>query len=287
MMPVVGSALCRFAISFGDIPMDAFLSDIFTNILANIIFWVLGGVIIGILLGRRRRKLFRFFGIAKNRPITVYLTSLPIARGSVIDSYGVPSRYQGLALHGSEFQVIPQITSLFMSNLFQNIPDIFSGLVDNLWLLRKPVIDILLSPKKQEEIRRSSSICVGGPKFNLTTEYYLRTGNPFIIMVRDQDAWIVKVARGSRSDEVLSAPDHWDIGVVLKLIDLEQSSTIFIVGGTGSNGTRAAVEYLVLNWEILYRSYKQAEFGIGLRCPNREIDPEGYKRPEILIKLPH
>lgn len=267
--------------------MNVFARDLLVNILANIIFWVVGGFLFGFLLSLRRRKLIRFFGVVKNRPIIVYLSSLPVEGGSIVDKYGIPSRYDGIAVHASEFQIIPQITSLFVSNMFQEIPDLFAGLVDNVWLLKKPVIEFMLSPKTQNEIVRSGSICVGGPNFNLVTEYYLKTGNPFISLSREYDAWMAKVARGSRAGEVLSVPDNWDVGVVLKIIDVEKLSAIFIVGGTGSNGTRAAVEYLVINWESLYRSYKLGEFGIAIRCRNRMTDPEGYRQSEVLIMLPH
>ena len=257
------------------------------NIISNLIFWAGGGLFLGIVLSQKRRKLFNFFGIHYSTPIIIYLTSLPSRQNTILDKDGIPSRYQGFVPHGSEFQVIPEITTLFTSNTFQRIPDIFSGLIDGFWLLSQPILEFKLSPIREEEIDKKGCICIGGPKFNLATQYYLRTSNPFIKIVKDENEWCLLISIGRRAGEKFLCVNDYDLAVLLKMKDPETSSTIFVAGGTGSNGTRAAVRYLIMYWRDLYRTYGYAEFGVGLKCFNREKDSLAYKQPEVLIKLPY
>lgn len=265
--------------------MSAFASSMITNILANVVFWTIGGAIVWIVLSRQRRRLHRFFGIRKNSPIIVYLSSLIIEPNTLKNRAGIASDYHGLAIVDYEFQVIPALTSLFTSTRL-NIPDLFSGLIDSLWLVKRPIVSFRPSPVTMDELQFADLVCVGSPKFNIATDYYLRTGKPYFILKEVDGVWMVEVSRGKRTGEIATATSEWDVGILLKLRDSERGTTIFVAAGGDVNATRAAVEYLARDWSRLLQRYGDEEFGVRLRCPAFDRDPQGYKSLEVTMELP-
>ena len=266
--------------------MSDFFLNVFINIVSNLIFWLAGGLMVGILLSRKRRRLHHFFGISKARSLVVYLASLVIEPDTVKDRFGVIRGHSGIAIPSYEFQAIPKISSLFSSTPLDLVPELFSGLVDALWLAKQPPLEFLPSPQKENDLIFTNAICVGGSKFNSATDYYLRTGKAYFSLSKDAGKWEIRVRRGSRTGELIYEPRSWDIGFVQKIYDVDHQSTVFITAGLGVNATRAAVIYLADKWEELYDQYGDSEFGIAFRCPDFSVDQEGYKRLEILMRLP-
>lgn len=269
-----------------------FLSSTLSNIVANIIFWLTGGLIVGFLLSRRRKKLYRFFGISKNKTMTVYLSSFSVRDKTVKDFRGEVRSYQGLGVPNSEFLEIPNITGLFSSNALERIPDMLSGLVDSIWLERKPLIEFLASPLDLNEIKPTNYICIGGPAFNSVTEYYLRTGNPYVKLEEAKEeaegVWKLEICRGKRHGEVINSPNGgtWDYGMILRIKDNDRKISVFIVAGTNMNSTRAASQCLVDNWEKLYRQYGAEDFGWCVKCPTLDKNSKGYMHYELVAQLP-
>lgn len=269
--------------------MPAWVIDILINIAANFIFWLGGGSIVWFLLSRKRRRLHRFFGIRKRNPLVVYLSSLIIEPNTIKSREGVVSSYTGLAISDYEFQVIPQLTTLFTSTRLVDIPDMFSGFIDSLWLVQRPVVDFRLSPPTIDDLQFTDLISVGGTKFNVVTRYYLKTGAPLYVLNETEDKWIIDVKRGKQAQAQTKtefSKYEVDVGVLLKMRDIENKTTAFIVEGGGVNATRATVEYLVHNWDKLLQRYSDREFGIVLKCPLFEDDKEGYKNWEVIKESP-
>jgi hypothetical protein len=149
------------------------------------------------------------------------------------------------------------------------------------------MVEFHLSPREDKEIRRMSAISVGSIKFNCVTDYYQRALVPFFRFEFDQQKELnMFISRGGRIGERMHENRDWDIGVLQRLKDPERGSTIFIAAGLGANASRATVEYLSKNWRTLAREYGDGEFGICLRCPWFGIEPDGYRRYEVLLKLP-
>lgn len=269
--------------------MPELIANIISNILANIIFWLTSGLVVGFILSFRRRKLYRFFGISKNKPVTVYLSSYAVQQNTVKDFRDKIREYEGLGIPNGEFLEIPNITGLFLSNALERIPDTLSGFVDNIWLTKKPIIEFLASPLNENKIRVTNHICIGGPAFNSVTEYYLRTGNPYLTMIEDAGSWTLKICRGRRTGEVIgSIAEHseWDYGIILKIRDQDKRTSVLILAGLNMNSTRAVSRCLIASWESLYRQYGSEDFGLCVRCPPLDKDSEGYKRFEIITRLP-
>jgi hypothetical protein len=268
---------------------NSLLENIVANIVSSVVIFLLVAIIGWFVISGQRRKLHRFFGISRGQPLLVYLSGLVVSPNTIQDRFGYISKYEGLAVPNYEFQVIPRISSLFLSNPLDSLPELFSELLDNMALVKKPIIDFRLSPLNEKELEYSSSICVGSGLFNTATDYYLREGRSYFrpILDKDRDQWIVQVLSPTGEIADVVCPDEKEnIGVLLRLRDVAHNTITFIAAGTGINGTRASVEYLVGNWGTLSSRYKDMEFGVALTCPKFIVDPEGYKYFKVIKQLP-
>jgi hypothetical protein len=256
--------------------VPSFILDIASNIIANVVFWLAGGLTVAYVVGWKRRKLVDFFGLGKQNRLLVYMTSRPVYEP--FDERGIPSE---------EFQLVPTISSLFLSSQLGPIPEAFSGLIDSFWLIKRPSIEFLASPQDAEDIRFANTICVGGPAYNTATAYYSKACSPYFALSHAGDGWRAHILRGTRAGESVTADEGWDLGILNKCYDVEHGTTIFIVAGIGINGTIAAAEHLVSNWQTLQTAYKAEEFGLYLRCPYRTSnDLTGYEMAEVMMQLP-
>lgn len=273
--------------------MDSFWSGVASNVLANLLFWGGGGALVwlGILVGRRR-KLARFFGLRNGTSYTVYLSGYLIEKYAVKDRDGVPRGHQGLAIPEYEFQSIPVLNRVLSVANSPIVPDLFRGLIDGLWLLSLPTVQYVPSPQTFTDTPISSVLCIGGPKFNAVTEYFLRTrGALFFTQFKDPDSkrWRIVVNTGSRKDEVIGADlpkTEVDVGYVQRLVDTESGAVVFLLAGLGVNGTRAAAHYLEANWLKLYARFGNRDFGVVFKCPDVRVDLDGYLKITELLTLP-
>jgi len=256
--------------------MPLFILDILSNVIANLIFWLSGGLLVASLVGRKRRRLREFFGLVKNNRLFVYMSSRPVYK---------PFEERGVQIE--EFQLIPLISSLFLLNKNRLIPEAFSGLVDTFWLIQNPKVEFLPSPRDSDEIQFANTICVGGPAYNVATLYYSKTNSPYSVLLYENDKWRIEIQKGTKAGKTIFADEGQDIAILNKCFDVENETTIFIVGGAGINGTRAAAEYLIKNWQSLQKIYGEKEFCICLKCPYRtKNNLTGYEQAEVIMRLP-
>ena len=134
-------------------------------------------------------------------------------------------------------------------------------------------------------------VCVGGPKFNTATAYFMKTENPFLCHYKDDSAgrWRVAINRGQRKGEIIGGDlckDAVDIGYVQRVRNSQTRTVIIIAAGLGVNGTRAAVHYLVEHWKELLRHYGDSDFAVVFQCPDVSKDKDGYKSTIKLLELP-
>ena len=266
--------------------MREVLVNIAVNVISSALVWLLIAVVVVIILGRRRRKLRGFFGLSDRQHIVAYLSSMPIDPANIVDRQGIRGSHRGIVLPDVEFRCVAPLMTVFTSRWSDGIADLLvtmAGIYD----LRKPQIHFVASPLIEAEIRPVTTIAVGSIKFNTVTRYYQRILAPFFEFYYDQgDDLCVKVARGARVADAVNRDREYDVGVLQRLWDAEHRMFVFLVGGLGANGSRAAVEFLVNSWPALADGYGQGEFGICLRCPWYDLDSTGYERAEVIMRLP-
>lgn len=261
--------------------------NIAVNVISTVLLWLLIAVVVVILLGRRRRKLRGFFGLSDRQRIVAYLSSMPIDPANIEDRQGIRGSHRGIVLPNVEFQCVAPLMAVFSSRWSDSIAD-FLVTMAGIYNLRKPQIDFLASPLIEAEIRPATTIAVGSIKFNTVTRYYLRTLAPFFDFHYDHgDDLCVRVSRGARVADAVHRDREYDIAVLQRLWDAEHRMFVFLAGGLGANGSRAAIEFLVNNWSALADRYGQDEFGICLRCPWYDQDSTGYERSQEIMRLPH
>ena len=135
--------------------MSNIFLDILTNLVANIIFWLSSGLVIGFWLTARRKKLNRFFGIKRGESLTVYLSRLVIKPDTVFDHRQTRTRkFSGLAIPFDSFQLIQNISRLFSSSPLEIIPDLLSGLVDTFWITQRSHLEFIASPETNDKMNR-------------------------------------------------------------------------------------------------------------------------------------
>lgn len=271
--------------------MENFWLGVTGNIIANLVFWLVGGLIVWLLLQvGRRRAMFRFFGMKNLGEYVIYLSSYYIEKGTIKDRNGVPRGHEGRAIPEYEFQSIPTLNSILSPASIRNVPDILRGLIDSVWTRSLPTIRFELSPNKIQNPPSSSALCVGGPKFNAVTQYYLDTNRGFFRHYKDDKIgrWRIEINQGINVHKIIGgdfAKDEVDVGYIQRFTDIETGATIILLAGLGVNGTRAAACYLAKNWRYLDKKFAKKDFAIAFRCPDIKRDPMGYERIAILETL--
>jgi len=271
--------------------MSDFWLGVASNVVANAVFWFVGGAIVCSLLQiGHRRAMRRFFGMRAPHEYVIYMSSYQIEKGTIKDRNGVARGHEGRAIPEYEFQTIPTLNSILSASSIRNVPDIFRGLVDSFWTQSMPPIRFEPSPNVIQNPPPSSILCVGGPKFNAVAQYYLDTHRGFFNHYKDDSIgrWRIAINHGSKTNNLIGAnlaKEEVDVGYIQRFTDTETDATIILLAGLGVNGTRAAACHLAKNWRHLYREFGTKNFAIAFRCPDVKQDPLGYERISILEKL--
>jgi len=273
--------------------MPEYLIAILLNLVSSLLSWLIVFTALFLFyvlhLIRRRRNLLNFLGInPQNLRIRVYFSSFLLNPGTVEDLENKKTLWGGLAISAGEFQIIPDIDKWLSilarrSNFFEYFFDYLSPKK-----FRTPFVQIeyLPSPRSYEDLKliNCTLILIGGPLHNLGTKLYYDQN---LVFMRTNDWRIaVEVIRGKLAGRVLgpniNPNDHSqsdfkhpgiDMAVLERQYDKERNSTIFLASGTGTNGTRAAICYLISHWEELNKRHKDTAFSICLECPRKAVEP--------------
>lgn len=226
-------------------------ADIGINVLSDFIFVVLVLCCLGfldfVLLRGRLGKATRFFGIDSRIQIQIYVPSF---------------RHPNMSSHAT-LTVVEYVAAVDMRRHLENLAG--TGFIYQMrrflaqqagMELRVPPADIRPSPmdEVQEAPDGDTLILIGGPVTNQLTRFYLR-GSP-------QYRWDFRDSQyQERVDgEYKNIEPSGDVAVVEKrIID---GQVVFLAHGFGEKDTARAVQYLIDNWEQLYRSHGEGEFGI-------------------------
>lgn len=282
--------------------MDDFWLNVLVNLVANLVTWLILILIAGIGLmvqaRSRRAALFRFFGINPLNPsIIAYLTTVVVQPGGAKRVDGDISQiWEGPAISANSLRDILTVPGIFISST-DKLPAFIRKLLSTRHLSFEPItVDFRTSPSQASEIASGPILCLTGPGYNLATKYYLETGSSYIEFTRDHQFLIKRGGLTGKSitpsggkvptgDGKLERFAH-DLALVSRLTDGENRRKVAIAAGTGSNGTRAAIEYLANHWQVLDKEYKNDDFAVILECPNRRKDAQGYKLAKVVQLLP-
>lgn len=273
-----------------------FFSSILASIIANLL-WLLIGLIIGFISLIKIQKRNDFFGIKTRSNLRVYLPNLMIENNTILDRNKKLRKFGGAAIPVNSFEIMTYISWLFKPSLIEKISyGLTAKFIGEALIIYcesppeninniKEIIDI-------DDNKSISLLCIGGPVFNSVTSYYIERYSSYFKLIEESNSndngyqWVIQSTYGEK--KTFKPEDDEDYGLLLRLKPSERnvSDTVIIAAGIGRNGTRAAGNFLLENWEQLWDTYKDKEFGICLKCKNYRVKTDGYKDSKVIEVKP-
>jgi hypothetical protein len=265
-----------------------FLLGLASSVAANIIFWLLLGIVFWAASTVVARRFSRFFGLYNIRSIAVYLSNLWSPEQS--------RREKGYTISLHELRAAQSVDQLFASAPLR-LPELVRGLVDAVWL-RHPVRCVVeVSPPGTESVDLDRNlVIVGSSARNSLRASYIRTGVPSAFLTDEIDASndrpdpsrerSISILRNGRASEVILQDAN--LALVEKCRDPDRGTTLFFCLGLRGDSTWAATEYLVRNWKRLDREFGDSSFVVCLGFPLTEEYLEEYREPlRLTIGMEH
>jgi hypothetical protein len=259
------------------------LKDIFTNVIANLIFWLCLGVIVAIIARLGQRNFREFFGLDSNKHLTACLSNLWSAE--------ISDRSRGYWVGLHELRASEAIARLFGTASFR-MPDIVRGLVDTIWTgSRVYEFQTAVSPAKSDDPYEfdhlaNNMIVVGASSKNSVRRLYVDSGMVSMKLSnevseagshqprKDHSAVYILVGKNAGLD-ITSAHE---LAILEKIIDPQRGIVVFFCAGMHGDATWAATEYLVRSWRDLVKEFGSEPFAVclGFRPPRYRYD---YSKP--------
>jgi len=245
------------------------LKDILTNVVANLIFWLGLGLIVGLTVRFGQRKFQKFFGLCVNQYLTVCLSNLW--------STEISRRPRGYAVALHELRASEAITRLFGSASFR-LPDMVRGLVDTVWTgSRDYEFQTAVSPATTEDPRKfeylaSNLIVIGAAARNSIRRLYLDSNTvsmkfsnelpeaDFHQLPKDQLA--VRILVGENAGTEITST--YELAILEKILDHQRDTIVFFCAGIRGDTTWATTEYLVRSWRALLQEFGSGPFALCL-----------------------
>lgn len=256
-----------------------FIVELAGSVAANVIFWVLLGMIFWAASATVARRFSRFFGLARADTVAVYLSNLWTAQASKR-----PVGYT-IALH--ELRAAQAADKLFSSAPLR-LPDLVRGLVDALWLRDRVRCLVEVSPPEGEDAELDRNlIVVGSSARNSVRARYVQARLPTAILTGEdlvpadwptiEQARSITVTRAG-SQSTINLADV-NMALIEKCHDPDRGTTVFFCVGIRGDSSWAATEYLVRNWKRLDAEFGSAAFVVCLGFPRTEKYLSGYREP--------
>jgi hypothetical protein len=268
--------------------MPGWASDLFFNILANIIFWLGLGLIFRYLIVSKTRKNFlKFFGLDTKKKLIVYLSNLWLP--------SITIKPWGRIISGYEFKVTKSINNLFGSTP-SNVPDLVKGLVDALFIEKNLEICVEVSPLTGGFDLSRNMIVVGASIKNSIRRCLLNdnmafvtiSGEPLNDPINDNKVLdnplkqSFEIKKGMQTGTILEKQGDYNIAVVEKVCEPQSNTVIFMCVGLRGDSTWIATEYLARHWDDLFKKYGDNSFARCLWFPNSGKPMEDYAEPVII-----
>ncbi|MBP1469026.1 hypothetical protein EYB53_025175, partial [Candidatus Chloroploca sp. M-50] len=226
------------------------LSGVFANLIVILLFAGLGWLAYKLL---RRDVLLQFFGVYKDRHVTIYLSNLSIMLGGAYDNKGVPRSYQGQAVAMKEMLVAIKFRESF-NQVFPGLSD-QPGFLSRL-LLSDMKVNIIISSEEHKYLEsRNTIISLGSPGYNSFSKYIENNLKSRASFVVDCNAFQI---------DHLDSFTGSEFGFIEKIVDKKRRQTIFYVAGLTDVGTVGAADFLLREWEYLSTKFKADESFVQL-----------------------
>ncbi|NMC60799.1 MAG: hypothetical protein GYA51_15655 [Candidatus Methanofastidiosa archaeon] len=146
------------------------LEDIFVNIIANFIYTILVTLILWLLyILIKRNKLLLFFGVKKNKKISIYISHLFIKRGGSNGLDDISYSFNGSAIPYEESKAANDLKNVF--NYFLPSQMGTSSIINKI-LISDINVNVLASPRNKKQINQATSfITIGLPAYNSVSKY--------------------------------------------------------------------------------------------------------------------
>jgi hypothetical protein len=264
------------------------IKEIYTELIGNLLFGIF--TVIGIFLLafivilRTRAKRLRVLGVDKRISLSnfpIYIAHLVIVKGGALLADGTPSlHFEGRAVPIREVESAQKICDHLRSGLIESLPNKILNQLTNVSAAFSPVnVSINPAPLDVNKIKNlTRAIIIGGPEFNTATEYFLEKADMFRILdPKDCVNPTISIKNRDGKDELILPDDpDYNLGIVERATFEDGKQIVLILTGVGSNGTLAAVDWFLKNWDRLNSVVGNKDFGVCLQCPRRKIDPQGY-----------
>jgi hypothetical protein len=241
------------------------IGNIFSGFVANLLFAIfLIGVGWLVYYTTERRKLLRFFNIVDTKRLVIYLSNLRVIPGGTIGIDNVNRRYYGHAVVYNE--------QLFATKFKERFNYLVPSLSESPSFLSKIVfaditVSITPSPLLESEIGTNSSIIsFGSPGYNKASSFIENNPKSIARFVNDNGAIQVQ-----NVPNMSNTSNGFIQRIVSNSDDCKRS--LFYVAGLSEKGTIGAANYLLKNWKILSKKYRNYEsFLIVLTFPTDNLD---------------
>lgn len=261
----------------------AFIVDIVSNIVANVIFWLGLGLAFWMASRMGQSRFIRFFGVDDSGQISVVVSNLWDPAHSRAKGYSI-SMHESLAA---------QSISVLLHATPVRLPELVRGLVDSLWLRSKIASRIEVSHPKNGDYRSAGSLVViGGSARNSVRSKHIEQGVPCAILesedLRSRNLRSTEVREAvirRRGGDVQRIRSELNIAVVEKVVMPEGNGATFYCLGSRGDSTWLAVEYLVRNWSRLAREFSDSPFVVclGIALPEEFITE--FSEPVVLATI--
>ena len=274
--------------------MQGLGQGLIVEIVAALVILVIGGLLTEVLrvpiINRRRRELFRFFGITEDKQrFLVYLSTLFVRANGSADFRGNRRSFHAPAIPASELTTIQPISQLFGAPFLLSLPSsVRRWLGDKVhWTYRQLLPEFSFSPPDRSQVEPTNTLTVGSQYYNSAGDLYAETGNPFLKMEQVGTDMIIRVRKGKRDgEEFRPRPNQRDdLAIVERLFDQVHKTSVFIAAGLGEAGTLGAVHYLVDNWRQLHKDFGTEPFAVCLGFHDVGLDPYAHKKPVELSRF--
>jgi len=254
--------------------------DIGVNLAAQLLFWLLGGIVVAGWLRRTSVKRFReFFGLKHNGSLDIYLSRMKLAKGKP----GEKLSDQGISLE--ELWAAQSILRLF-STAPARVPGVVRALVDEILLPLPAEVRAKISPPDYSTSKSTNIIAIGSAKHNTVRQHYLEnTQHPFLILSpkdKELGGSLVKVLKGDHKDKMFQCENEKkeSLAIIERIYDPKIRTVIFMCAGLHSDSSWGAAEYLVRNWKSLSKEHGAGPFALFLRFPRTSGAPnQAYMAP--------
>ncbi|NJM69023.1 MAG: hypothetical protein HC862_01705 [Scytonema sp. RU_4_4] len=276
-----------------------FLINLASEIVAALIFALIGIIIYISLYWKNRRGILRFFGIGNSRPsICVYMSRLTIKSGGTEAIEYVERGYSGAAITKLEYDGALLIQNELKSRLLALLPTkVQDWLGEESIELKTIDVPIKLSSLRpiDDGVFRDNLILIGTGIYNSLSHHYLndyfkkysqRYSCYFFHEKDDKGQRVIGINRKGIKNAPIEGRDKGnEPGFILRIIDVDYKISVFICGGLGSSATYGSARYLAKNWKSLQKEFQNKEFGIALIFPNQEPDGEFVQKPIVCDKF--